>query len=260
MALQPRRAFLFSLLAISGTTLFACRAPDARIRAPGEARLENTAPADPRTPYVLAFLVSGSASAELDPGERRSIQEAHLANIRRLGSEGKLVIAGPFGEPHLDPDLRGIFVFDTPDLATARTWTNTDPAVQAGVLGMELVLFRSPSPLRLALELDRAEEAELAKSGRVPELGERVRGYAMLLGRDARATERALAGLREEARVVFEGEFVGSPRGAYLAVLDAADPAEAADMLAPADAELGAHDLTSWWTMKSLAGLAARPR
>jgi uncharacterized protein YciI len=47
----------------------------------------------------------------------------------------KLVVAGPFGD---DGRLRGIFVFRVDSLDEARNLTQTDPAVQAGRLALEL--------------------------------------------------------------------------------------------------------------------------
>lgn len=76
-------------------------------------------------------------------GERRdhpkamadSIQVAHLNNIDRLWKEGVIVMAGPMG---YDKDLRGIFIMDAKDSATAAAFVNTDPAVITGRLRFEL--------------------------------------------------------------------------------------------------------------------------
>ena len=59
------------------------------------------------------------------------IQEGHMANIRKLGESGKLVVAGPFGD---DGNWRGIFIFDTPTIEEAEQLVKTDPAIQSGRL------------------------------------------------------------------------------------------------------------------------------
>ena len=84
--------------------------------------------------YVLALLKKGPVEIK-DSVERNRIQTAHLKNIMRLAREGKLIIAGPFLD---DQPLRGIFIFNVSTVEAARTLTNTDPAIKAGVLQMEL--------------------------------------------------------------------------------------------------------------------------
>lgn len=63
------------------------------------------------------------------------LQNAHLANIVRLAEMKKLVVAGPFGD---DGQLRGIFVFNVASIEEARALAETDPAVQAGRLAIEM--------------------------------------------------------------------------------------------------------------------------
>jgi uncharacterized protein YciI len=74
-------------------------------------------------------------AAQLSQHDSTKLQEAHLANIRKLHSEHKLVIAGPFTD---DTALRGIFVFQADSRALVDEWTHTDPAVQAGRLAPEV--------------------------------------------------------------------------------------------------------------------------
>jgi uncharacterized protein len=84
--------------------------------------------------YVMALLKAGPNRNR--PGdEAQRLQAAHRANINRLASEGKIVLAGPFED---DGPLRGIYIFDVPTIAEAEALTRTDPAIQAGQLVMEL--------------------------------------------------------------------------------------------------------------------------
>jgi uncharacterized protein len=104
--------------------------------------------------YVMAFLKKGSNRSK-DSTEREEIQRAHLKNIMRLANEGKLVIAGPFLD---DTDIRGIFIFNVKDIGEAKELVETDPAVKAGVLTMELHPWYGPAMLTEILKLNKKLE------------------------------------------------------------------------------------------------------
>lgn len=84
--------------------------------------------------YVMAFLRKGP-NRDLDEAKRMELQNAHLENIGRMAEAGKLVLAGPFFG---DGDLRGIYIFNTKSIEEAQELTNSDPAIKAGSLTMEL--------------------------------------------------------------------------------------------------------------------------
>src|SRR5688500_6713262 len=67
--------------------------------------------------------------------EEQAIQKAHMDNIHRMADEGKLILAGPFMDKG---ELRGIYIFNVTTLEEAQKLTETDPAVKAGRLIMEL--------------------------------------------------------------------------------------------------------------------------
>ena len=87
------------------------------------------------TTYFVGFLYRGPKwTAESTP-ETQRIQEGHMANIRRMGEAGKLLVAGPFSD---DGDLRGLYVFKVATKEEAEKLVESDPAVQAGRLRFEL--------------------------------------------------------------------------------------------------------------------------
>ena len=96
---------------------------------------------NPSDTCFLGFLRRPPNAPKYDEAKSQEIQQAHLANMRRLAEMGKLVAAGPFAE---DTDLRGIFVFKTATLEEANELTNTDPAVKAGRLKIELYPWTLP--------------------------------------------------------------------------------------------------------------------
>lgn len=84
--------------------------------------------------YVMAFLKAGP-NRDQDSTTRAQLQRAHLDNIMRLSNEGKLVLAGPFLD---DEEIRGIYIFNVETIEDAENLTNSDPAIKAGSLVMEL--------------------------------------------------------------------------------------------------------------------------
>lgn len=83
--------------------------------------------------YWLVLLKKGPDRGQ-DSAAAEKIQAAHIANIERLGREGKLIMAGPLG---IDTTIRGIFLLDCKDSAEVEAMVNTDTAVKTGRLIME---------------------------------------------------------------------------------------------------------------------------
>lgn len=84
--------------------------------------------------YVMAFLKRGP-NRDRDSLEAVNLQRAHMDNIGKLAEAGKLSLAGPFLD---DGDIRGIYIFNVKTIEEAKALTETDPAIQAGSLVMEL--------------------------------------------------------------------------------------------------------------------------
>lgn len=85
--------------------------------------------------YVMAFLLRGDKVNDFTEEQRSEIQAGHMANIGKMAEMGKLILAGPFMG---NDELRGIYIFDVQTLEEAKALTETDPAIQAGVLKMDL--------------------------------------------------------------------------------------------------------------------------
>jgi hypothetical protein len=58
--------------------------------------------------YWFVMLTKGATRSQ-DSIQAAKIQEGHMANIRRLYGEGKLKVAGPFGD---EGKWIGLFIFD----------------------------------------------------------------------------------------------------------------------------------------------------
>ena len=94
------------------------------------------APAYEMKQYFFVMLTKGSRRGEItDTVVLNKIQEGHMQNITSLAAQGKLIVAGPFGD---ESDWRGIFIFDVPTKEEVEILLKTDPAIAAGRLGYEI--------------------------------------------------------------------------------------------------------------------------
>ncbi len=87
--------------------------------------------ADATSRLYFVFLNRPANAPSYSNEKLQEIQDGHMANIRRLGADGKLKMAGPFMD---DTTVRGIFVFKASSKQEVEELLETDPAVKAGRL------------------------------------------------------------------------------------------------------------------------------
>lgn len=100
--------------------------------------------------YVLAVLKDGTNNST-DADYVNRIFRGHMDNIGRLAKEGKLVVAGPFGEN--EKNYRGIYIFSVSTVEEARKLVETDPAVTEKLLDFEMYPWYGSAALGTYLEV-----------------------------------------------------------------------------------------------------------
>lgn len=88
--------------------------------------------------YFFVFLNANPNRPTIEKDSLNRLQAGHLANITRLYNEGKLVVAGPFG----DSLAGGVFILKSGSLETATAMLDSDPAISAGRYVLELFPLR----------------------------------------------------------------------------------------------------------------------
>lgn len=188
--------------------------------------------------YFLVLLKRPANAPQLSTEAADKLQEEHMANIRKLHAEKKLVIAGPFMD---DTKLRGIFVLKAGSKQLAQEWADSDPAVKAGRLAVEVrgPWMIRPEAIHPASTPQAMEQYTMALMNRgekwnpaSPEYQELLKPHRALIGKLTTEGTMALAGpLRDDGEL--KGVFIYSVGMEQAAKLMQEDPLVKAGYLKP---------------------------
>ena len=147
---KPILLISFGLCGYSWLPAFAQTAPAAPIPQ-YDAELAKSLGADERgmRSYVMVILKTGPNKVPKGPA-RDAMFQGHFANITRLANEKKLALAGPFEGTD---GWRGVFVFATPDIETAKEYVATDPVIVQGEMIAEYHKFYGSAGLMMLNEI-----------------------------------------------------------------------------------------------------------
>lgn len=87
------------------------------------------------------------------------LRQQHLAYMRSLLEDGKVVIAGPVMD---DPELRGVVIFRAKSADEARSWAMADPAVAAQFFAVEMHPWWSEDVMKKTVTTQKMMTAYLA--------------------------------------------------------------------------------------------------
>jgi uncharacterized protein YciI len=213
----------------------------------------NTKPAQPVSrEYTFVWIKTGTRTAPLPPAEREEVFRGHFANMAKLSRAGHLLLAGPYGKERSDASLRGIFMLDTADPATARQLAETDPGFLAGEFRFDYAKFTTTAALAAQRLADLAAHDAIVATGRTPAPGEGGRGYVWLTAANEGAAAAALTGMTQVLL------FASTSDGRAIVLLDAATKADAERLVAPLATPLGNHVLDEWYGSGLLTALPTR--
>lgn len=98
----------------------------------------------PMARYVFGLLRRPPDAPPITDAQANLLQECHLAHLRSLREDGRLLLSGPlldYGE------LRGVLIFRSAGLDEVRHWSADDPAIRAHRLVLELHELYAPAGL-----------------------------------------------------------------------------------------------------------------
>ncbi|MBI3475313.1 MAG: hypothetical protein HY010_06250 [Acidobacteria bacterium] len=107
------------------------------------------------TTYVLGIIRKGPHWGEGTAEERKLVQDGHMANIRKMASMGKLIVAGPID----DTNLRGIFIFGIGSVEEAKALVKDDPAIASERLVVDFYPWYAAVGLKVDLQTISATDA-----------------------------------------------------------------------------------------------------
>jgi uncharacterized protein YciI len=101
--------------------------------------------------FVLVILKTGPT--KVPAGEERTRMFAgHMANIQRLANEGKLAFAGPLDGVD---GWRGMYIFATADIDSAKSYVATDPVILQGEMVAEYHKLYGSAGLMMMTDISR---------------------------------------------------------------------------------------------------------
>jgi uncharacterized protein YciI len=198
--------------------------------------------------YVV-FLRPDPARKAISMEERQAIQNAHMANIRKMAQDGVLVAAGPMDDT--PTTISGIFVLKADSLAEAETVAGQDPTVVAGRNTVDVHSWKGPAGIGTSYfkwKKDNPEAQDVMASHAFCLIR---RGPAWHGGRETYDEGEFLDTLRGAGMLAAAGPIDGDPDLLGIVIFKGASVDIARKIMAAGDAVKSGHVVVEyhvWWT------------
>lgn len=141
-----------SVLVLGGTLLLGGGCAASAPRPTYDPALAKSVGADERGMRSYTFVLLRTGPKKMPAGPARDAMFAgHMANIRRLADEGKLLLAGPFDGVD---GWRGMFIFASSSVDEVKAMVETDPVIIEGEMVAEYHRYYGTAALMLLKDVD----------------------------------------------------------------------------------------------------------
>lgn len=203
------------------------------------------------TGFSLVLLVTG----ESNDASTEKLSQQHFAFMKRIASEGKLLLAGPFGPDKHRADLEGIFLIDESDADRAREIAGEDPTTLAGVFNQEVIPITTLDVVRYLPDVEKLRQERRLANGESLDQPD-VRAYTVLTCRDGTTAAKEVFSNPAIGEVVVLMARMEAPREDELfAILDVPTAFEARARLKVANQSGLTINVSEWYSSPALAEL-----
>ncbi len=100
--------------------------------------------------YFLVILKTGESDSKItDKAKRSELFKAHMTNIQKMADEGKLAVAGPFGNNK--NQYRGIFILNVKTEEEAKKLLENDPTIKEKIFSADILPWYGSAALPMYL-------------------------------------------------------------------------------------------------------------
>jgi len=93
--------------------------------------------------FEFVLLKRPASSPRIAEQEAERIQALHLRHLGEMSAAGHMLVAGPFDDQP-DESVRGMCIYKTGSIERTRELAESDPAVAAGRLEVDVMYFYCP--------------------------------------------------------------------------------------------------------------------